>query len=969
MKKCNLATFKFFSLFCLFRITLLNCYKSTNTNSTKFKESFNKTQENIINLDTLDTINHQIFKKTRRLDEECKFSYVYDSEKSECVSCKDKGKFYSDGKCVDKCDLDYRVIEDLNVCYRCEDLTKVYYEGECIEKCPDTTEYIAEKGLCYVCSWKKFYYSEGACVRKCPIYTMKDEENKICILCKQIGKYVHNMKCVDECPSGTILNDYFTNFCIDCYKLDKYNSTGFCYDTCIDNTARNITKCIDCGSNQDKPILNNGKCDSKCNPFDTYDPIKKRCVGCKSETPSKFYLNLDNDSKCVSNCGNHSTNFEMNYCITDEKEYCNYVSDSCNDRGVCKIINSDKNICLCEVGVYGKKCQFENSNGASQCINEIDDMLEIIAKVEEINFSIKDNLEFHSIFDEFYNCANDIPQYLSSDTNFKIIQNFILRYYSSDEVKFLKYEDIKNFINIFDVFFNLQYYNLWNNHTILKINQTELKTQRDLYLQSFDTFLLRLFMLAPNFFSENLFLDNDFNLAKYDRIWGEQIKVDLFNPNTYDTQLYNKFKKENYHSYFRFELLCNFTIENPILFSINLESDVSFFSDTVEYFSDHFYLGVLGEDLNLRSVECPPVIYFKIKDNHNFNFSLSIQKWREIEEIDINPFDPTDPYFSSICYRYPLNSSLNTYTRKVRLNNYFMNYTLKCMAKTINSEETRECRFVGFEDSFEDYGPNPYVKCQCDNIDSNSYYYIEIRKLDEVNLGTPFFQVFFCMMYGFNYLTSFYNPGFFAILFVFVFQGVGLILHFITLEIQFMDYYEWIRRHDMENIGLMTEDELKKNKMTNIKKNILKNVLKFDGSNKKLSKSIGKLEKENLKKRGALLNTKKSTTKADSKNIIHVSSKFHMSDYYYLPHATFLYIDDRDLLMYFCDFWHDYHIFSITFIKFGYFMPRSLRTLNFFLYLMNHFFFVALILSPEEEHIDIFGNNYAEVIFKYLINP
>ena len=96
-------------------------------------------------------------------------------------------------------------------------------------------------------------------------------------------------------------------------------------------------------------------------------------------------------------------------------------------------------------------------------------------------------------------------------------------------------------------------------------------------------------------------------------------------------------------------------------------------------------------------------------------------------------------------------------------------------------------------------------------------------------------------------------------------------------------------------------------------------------------------------------------------NLLNFSKDIFMSDYYYLPFTSFLYIDDRDLLIYFCDYWHDYHIFSITFIKFGYFMPRSLRVLNFYLYILNHFFFMAFILDPDQDNLDIFGNDYSKV--------
>ena len=101
--------------------------------------------------------------------------------------------------------------------------------------------------------------------------------------------------------------------------------------------------------------------------------------------------------------------------------------------------------------------------------------------------------------------------------------------------------------------------------------------------------------------------------------------------------------------------------------------------------------------------------------------------------------------------------------------------------------------------------------------------------------------------------------------------------------------------------------------MTKIKKNIVKSVLKGDGGNNKIKKSLGLIEKENLRKRGALLNSNKNKNQRESKDLIHVSSNFHMSDYYYLPYTTFLYIDDRDLLMYFCDFWHDYIVLFLIF--------------------------------------------------------
>jgi hypothetical protein len=80
-----------------------------------------------------------------------------------------------------------------------------------------------------------------------------------------------------------------------------------------------------------------------------------------------------------------------------------------------------------------------------------------------------------------------------------------------------------------------------------------------------------------------------------------------------------------------------------------------------------------------------------------------------------------------------------------------------------------------------------------------------------------------------------------------------------------------------------------------------------------------------------------------------------------LSEGILVQIDQRPNLKFLCDFIYDYHIISLTFIKFGYFIPNFLRLISFFTYLINVYTFTGIFNSNQSNEIDVFGFKYSNV--------
>jgi len=71
-------------------------------------------------------------------------------------------------------------------------------------------------------------------------------------------------------------------------------------------------------------------------------------------------------------------------------------------------------------------------------------------------------------------------------------------------------------------------------------------------------------------------------------------------------------------------------------------------------------------------------------------------------------------------------------------------------------------------------------------------------------------------------------------------------------------------------------------------------------------------------------------------------------------------MDERTLFQYFKDYIYDYHLISITFFKYGFYVTPFYRFIFFFSYIINNLFFIAVIISNEDDEKDIFNLVYKD---------
>jgi len=145
--------------------------------------------------------------------DQCPTGYSFD-DKFQCIKCKDIGKLYLNGQCLDVCPI-YFFVKDNN-CITCKSTGKVTYNNICYDTCP-LGSYLYEwqsnnqtVNNCFSCFSENKYLVYGAseCVLVCPSFTTIYDSSKMCSKnnCLDIDKVMYNNICINSCPQDTYLN-------------------------------------------------------------------------------------------------------------------------------------------------------------------------------------------------------------------------------------------------------------------------------------------------------------------------------------------------------------------------------------------------------------------------------------------------------------------------------------------------------------------------------------------------------------------------------------------------------------------------------------------------------------------------------------------------------------------------------------------------------------------------------------------
>ena len=249
-----------------------------------------------------------------------------------CISCKDEGKVYSNGKCIETCNEDNLIFEQNGICVencgegytknnetqKCESCLEkglYYYGGICSEHCSDFGQYLAWDETDHICKKceDSLYFEDNKCVTQCKDYSKKSASDKICFSCPTIAKYYSNGGCYAQCPEYTVPN-----------KIEEYCS--FCSD--------------------DRIFFNN-KCIKECKePYRKVETQDRHYI-CQKCQNNEYYTS----DECKEKCENNSYKLE-------EDKSCHLCF--CNSKGTCK--NNSTYECNCELNndikYFGKSCEF-----------------------------------------------------------------------------------------------------------------------------------------------------------------------------------------------------------------------------------------------------------------------------------------------------------------------------------------------------------------------------------------------------------------------------------------------------------------------------------------------------------------------------------------------------------------------------------------------------------------------------------
>ena len=158
---------------------------------------------------------------TNNCIEHCDLFLYEDSQHNECVNCKESGKYFYKGECVDtildgtyESNIFYGTLSPCySSCKRCTSLGDST-DHKCTE-CNDAYEF--DTNLFSNCNPKcdltqfYFYYDSSnqfhcTTSRQCPLsYPILIESDNHCITstqCANLNKYIHESKCVSQCPNG-----------------------------------------------------------------------------------------------------------------------------------------------------------------------------------------------------------------------------------------------------------------------------------------------------------------------------------------------------------------------------------------------------------------------------------------------------------------------------------------------------------------------------------------------------------------------------------------------------------------------------------------------------------------------------------------------------------------------------------------------------------------------------------------------
>jgi hypothetical protein len=880
----------------------------------------------------------------------CKFGEIYDVDINNCTSCKNKNQYYKDNKCVDYCEDYPGLIKDYNYCFKCDKNKNEFYyrlSDLCLSFCPKNTIPNTVWGFCQECGWEGNFFFNSTCVSECPLGTVVDSDNYVCINCKDNNTYHFNNQCYDSCPLGTALDDFLLNSCIECrYQGRNSLDSGGCSDTCnkkgyaiVDDICQNCT--------EKNLFLQNGRCEDMCIGND-YQEIGNLCDTCKGRGHGLFMIDdFTSNEPCVENCGNLMTDWVHNICIKDLDFYLNKMSSQCN--GVSWLIDSNNNfLCYCYDNELGNLCQIKYDQDFFYK-NETIQMFNYLKGIHSDPLFDFKNSKFYKLFRHIlllliFNNPQTAFQN-TKNTYISILETFLQTEFKNSYTN-INVEDVYNLVQGYDTLISLKYYLLYGKYfdfpAALDANYYNMDQLLTSIITNYETLIVQLSSFMSNMLPTKQNNTNKY-LEYYIEAGGNILFYKCFSANQYNYFYQVKNNIDLYKSYFRTSILCLATHKGYFL-SMSNEMNIHYLLEKVLTISNYYNLMFFNSNFTLSNFDCPVYLYFPIRDTENFNFTNPLKLLNSLKIFDINPFDYKDPFFNNVCYSY--NSIYETFIRSDRVKKYFLNFTAVCVSKlnNVNEENTEECSFIGIENSRTENGPNPYIICNCPYIDSKKTYYFYLKEYNLTNLPSNIPQFWKCFERGFKMENIFYNSGFLVINILSIFELTFIVIHFMLFETIFVRQFNNIILYDFDFVRLQFSDA---------KDEILKLVTK-----KALYQITIVNETHNMKNREA-------TDLVETQNIF---NKFGYSDYFTLPMDLYLMTDTkRTNFKYFLDYLYEYHIITLTFFKFSYFVPGYLRMMRFFLYLVTHYFLMSIYISPEEKTKDIFNLEWAGNVFTFKL--
>jgi hypothetical protein len=898
----------------------------------------------------------------------CKPGGYYDYRNNKCVYCKDQGLFLQNGSCVTTCGEFDSVIPKISTCFKCTNNTLLYYREKCVEECPANSIENRREGICEECNWNGTYYFLGNCMTKCPYYTSVDEDEKICINCKSQNKKLYKGNCVDSCPKGSTLYNLTNNLCVECkYQGRVTHGIGTCGEYCINNhlALNENFECTECS--QINKIWYNGFCTDSC-LAGSISQSSIDCSTCKSKSPSQFYYQANSTSMgyCVESCGKLGADYAMNLCIVDPITYFNFFNQTCKNNATTEIVNSRNMMCHCKNGYSGIYC-----DANSTIINSLQETMStfflfILDIKLNSNFSLKKNPYYSQFLKDFTNIVYNNVQIVynnSSYSPYDSIQDFTMKYFRSNEIYSFEQQDLFMFYKSYDLLFILNYHLLWakyQNYTEALNVKKSLSDALKLFNMNVDNFLLNLRSL-----SKLIFTNPDYYIDRLLGYYGELnsdlkfINAKFFSANVFNLNIMRRKSIQNiqgYTSYFQLNTGCY--TENSYFIYNEITPDFTYFYDGAKMRSSYVHIGFYNSTFDQVNLPCSFSVYFPIRDSPLFNFTIPLKNYYNLTDIGIDPFNKDDKYFTDVCYRYPFNNSNIELSRLIRIRDNFLNSTVSCKYKVLNDNSNTEgyCTFAGFQKFSVEKGGGVFLKCICQTHDNNNYYFVTIDNYNFDNLPNTVLNQWFCFKYGFDMTDSFSNPGFIIINFLAIFELTAIIVGNIFLEPNFLTTFKSVRKHDLEYLKYICNYN---------EKRIEAMIDSYHDEQKRIS-VLNKRQSLNIKRKSSILfvHDQNDNVKNLKKTLDYYILNSGYADYHLFPMDTLIHIDKRSACKYFFDYIYDYNILSITFFKFSYFLPKNVRILNFFFYVINHIFFIVIMISPEEEGLDIFGNDMFDVCYK-----